>query len=205
MANSGQAELIVSTIAVVLDPPVPPSPTSFRGDGLEAILRRPLNILPGPEGPIITSSREQVEVQLSPNKIDVRESSGDAAQAKSKIPRIIHGFLAILPAVEIQSYGINFILETNMERPHEWLGNNLLNPGLASEFETPLFSNLVTLLLDRPPKIWTVRFEDQPGDRLVVNFNSSEITGELPDQEKLGHEIGEQYEALNKFLSQIGL
>ena len=205
MVNDGQAELILSTIAVVLDPHVPPPPIGIRGNELEAILRRPLSILQGPEGPIITSNRDQVEIQVFPNKFDVRESSGDVTQARSKIPRIMHGFLSISSEVKIQSYGVNFLVEINLERPREWLGNNLLHPDLASEFGTSFSSDLVTLMLDRSPKTWTVRFQAQPSDGISVNFNASEITSELPDQEELGHEIEEQYQALNGFLSQIGL
>ena len=205
MANNDRTELILSTVAVVLAPDVPPPPIGIGEHALEAILRRPLSISQSPEGPIITSNRDQVEIRFSPNKIDVRESSGDVTQAKSKIPRIIHGFLAISAEVKAQSYGVNFILEINVEGPHEWLGNNLLNPSLASKLGTSFSSNLVTLLLDRPPKTWTVRFEAQSGDRLNVNFNASESTGALPNQEKLDQEIEDQYKSLNEFLSQIGL
>ncbi len=204
MANSGQAELILSTITVVLEPYAPLLPTGI-GIDLEGILRQPLNVSQGPQGLIITSSRDQVEVQLLSNKLDVRESSGDVTQAKSKVPRIMHGFLDALAEIKIRSYGVNLLLEIDEERPSEWLGNNLLHPGLASRFETSLSSNMVTLLFDQPPKTWTVQFQALPNGRLNVNFNASESTGELPSQEKLGHEIEEQYESLKDFLSQIGL
>ena len=205
LANNDQTELILSTLAVVLALDVLPPPIGIREDALETILRRPLSISLSPEGPIISSNRDQVEIRFSPNKIDVRESSGDVTQAKSKIPRIIHGFLDTLAEVKPQSYGVNFILEINVEGPREWLGNNLLNPSLAPKLGSSFSSNLVTLILDRPPKTWTVRLEAQPGDRLTVNFNASESTGALPNQEKLDHEIEDQYKSLNEFLSQIGL
>ena len=207
MANNDRTELILSTIVVVLAPSVPPRLIDIEPHGLEAILRRPLTFSQSPVGPIITSNRDQIEIAFSSNRIDVRESSGDVAQAKSKISRIIHGFLALATLAEVsaQSYGVNFISEINVERPHEWLGNNLLNPNLASKFGTSFSSNLVTLILDRPPKVWTVRFEARPGDRFSVNFNASENTGALPNQEKLEHDIEEQYKSLNEFLSQIGL
>ena len=203
LANNDQTELILSTIAVVFSPD--PRPARIGSQAIEAILRRPLAISQSPEGPIITSNRDQVEVQFFLNKIDVRESSGDVAQAKSKIPRIMHAFLAPLDGVSIRSYGINFISEINVERPREWLGNNLLNPSLASELGTPFSSNLVTLLLDQPPKAWTVRFEAQPDNRLSVSFNASENTDTLPNQQELASEIGQQYDAFTEFLSQMGL
>ena len=205
MANNGQAELILSTIAVVLEPYDPSVPIPI-GIDPERILRRPLNISQGPEGSVITSNRDQVEVQfLLNNKLDVREFSGDVAQAKSKIPRIMHGVLSSSSGIKIQSYGVNFLLEIDEEKPSEWLGNRLLNPDLASQFGTSLSSNLVAMLFDQPPKTWAVRFHALPGDRLNVNFNASERTSGLPSQEKLGDEIEGQYKALKKFLSEIGL
>ena len=204
MANNGQAELILSTIAVVFAPYDPSVP--IIGINLEKILRRPLNVSKGPEGSVITSNRDQVEVQLLINKLDVREFSGDVAQAKSKVPRIVHGFLSMLPEIiKIQSYGVNLILEIDEEKPSEWLGNRLLNPDLASQFGTSLSSNLVAMLFDRPPKTWTVRFQALPDDRLSVNCNVTERTSELPSQEKLGDEIERQCKALKKFLSEIGI
>ena len=205
MANNDGTELIMSTVAVVLMPNAPLPQIGIRPSGLETILKRPLSISQSPEGPIVTSNRDQVEVQLFPNKIDVRESSGDVTQAKSKVPRIMHGFLGILPGISIQSYGVNFISEIKVESPLEWLGNSLINPSLACKLGSSLSSKSVTLLLDRPPKAWTVQLEALPDDRLGVNFNASESTVALPNREKLASEIEQQYEELNEFLAQIGL
>ena len=204
MANNGPAELIVSTVAVVLASG-PNDPPLTVGIEVQEILRPPLSVSQGPEGTIITSNRDQVEVELSGNKLNVRESSGNITQARSKVPKIVYGFLADLADTAIRSYGINLVLETYKERANEWLGNNFLNPSLASPLGTPLSSNLVALLFDYPPKKWTVRFQNLSSDRLNVNLNASESTSELPSQEKLGHEVEEQYEALKKFLSEIGL
>lgn len=206
LASSSQTELIVSTIAVLLQPGGPPLQIDVGDDALAAILRRPLTIVQAPQqGSIITSNRDQIEVQLFLNKIDVRELSGDITKGRSKIPRIIHEFLASSPDLKIQSYGVNCILEINVKRPREWLGNNLLDPGLASKLGTSLSSNLLTLVLDRPPKVWTVRFEVQHGDKLNINFNASEHTDALPSREQLCSDLGAQYKALNEFLAQLGL
>ena len=59
LANNGQAELILSTIAVVLAPYDPSVPIGIGINiNLERILRRPLNISKGPEGSVITSNRD---------------------------------------------------------------------------------------------------------------------------------------------------
>jgi hypothetical protein len=204
LANRSQVELILSTIAVVFQPGESPRQIDIGGEALTAILRRPLTVAQGPDILIVTSNRDQIEVQIFPNKIDVRELSGDIAQGRSKIPRIVHEFLSILTDMRIQSYGVNFNLEINVERPREWLGNNLLNPGLA-ESGTTLSSNLVSLVLERPPKVWTVRFEAQADDKLNINFNASEHTETLPNRENLDNELKAQYEALKEFLDHLGL
>ena len=207
MANNSQSDLIVTTIAAVLQPIDPPRGIDLNGNVLATILKRPLTVAEGPRGQIsVTSNRDQVEVQLFPNKIDVRESSGDVAQARNKIPGIIHGFLAtILAAETIRTYGINFILEVTVESPREWLGNNLLDHALASKLGTSPSSNLVALVFDRPPKTWTVRFEAQPDAKLNVNFNASEHRGVLPSLEQLEEEVGEQYDRLKAFLAAVGV
>ena len=205
MATNDQSELITSTVAVVLNTPISLSSTAIKADQLEAVLRRPLSFLQGPEGPIITSNRDQTEIHLLNNKIDVRESSGDVNQSRNKIPRIATGFLGILGTVEIRSYGVNFILEFNVERPEEWLGGNLINPAIATKFGAPISGNAVDLVLAQPPKILTFRFQAQPANRLNVNFNASEDASALPDEGMLESEIGKQYKALGDFLSQVGL
>ena len=206
MRSNDRFELLVSTVAVVLAPvDPPPLSISTRTLELEGILRRPISLSQGPEGPIVTSSRDQVEVRFLPNKFDVRESSGEVARAKNSISRIAHSLLATFDELNPQSYGVNFILEIDVERPQEWLGKNLLNLGLSSVLDTDVSSNLVTLMLNRYPKTWTVRFETRSGDRLSVNFNASENTDDLPNQEILGREIEEQFESLKDFLDQIGL
>ena len=205
MATNDQAELIMSTVAVVLNTPTSLSSTAIKADQLEAVLRRPLSFLQGPEGPIISSNRDQTEIHLLNNKFDIRESSGDVDQSRNKIPRIATGFLGILGTVEIRSYGVNFILELNVERPEEWLGANLINPAIATKLGIPISGKAVALVLTQPPKVLTVRFQAQPANRLNVNFNASEDASALPGEGMLESDIGEQYEALLGFLSQVGL
>ena len=205
MASNDRNELMLSTVMVVLSPEIPPPPIGFEVQAVEAILKRPLSISQSPESLILTSNRDQAEIQLLPNKIEVRESSGEITQSKDKIPRIMHDFLAILGEASIQSYGVNFISEVNMEGPREWLGRSLLNQDLASKVGVSFSSDLVALRLDRPPKTWTIRFEAQRQNRISVNFNASESTDALPSREKLNYEIEDQYKSLNEFLSQIGL
>ena len=205
MRSNDRFELLVSTVAVVLAPADIPRSVNVSTFNLEGILRRPLTFSQSLEGPIITSNRDQVEIQFLSNKIDVRESSGEITQARGRIPRIAHSILDTLSEIKPQSYGLNFILEIDVKRPQEWLGDNLLHPELSSKLETAFSSSLVTLILDRTPKKWTIRLETLSGERLSVNFNASENTDALPNQEMLGHEIEEQFESLKDFLNQIGL
>lgn len=208
--NDNQIDLILSSVAALFEPTAPQRSVPLTDADLRTILRRPMNISQGSEGFMISSSRDQIEVQVGPNKIDVRELSGEIDNGKSKIPRIINGLGGLLQLSKIQTYGINFIVEVAVERPHEWIGDNLLNKELAARFGTSTSSNLITLVLDHPPaasdplnSTWTVRFEARPGGRLNVNFNASRHIDKLPEDGQLGVEVGAAYEAMTRILAQL--
>ncbi len=205
MVNSSKAELLISSIAVLYQPSDPLNPISIGGEQLASVLRQPLNIGQGPGVLVATSSRDQVEVQFAPTKIDVRELSGEIAQGVRKIPEILYKFLPILGQVKIQSYGINFILETDVEKPNWWLGDKLLDPRLSSTLGASPSCDVIVLGFEMPPKERKVRFEARLGDKLIVNFNASELTDALPNSSRLGEELREQYSALTELLAQLGL
>jgi hypothetical protein len=205
LANSSQAELLLSTIAVLYQPSDPLNPVSIGGEQLASILRQPLNVGQGPGLLIATSSRDQLEVHFFPNKIDVRELSGNIAQGVRKIPEILYKFLPILGQVKIQSYGINLVLETNVEKPNRWLGDKFLDRQLSSTLGASPSCDVIVLGLEGPPKERKFQFAAQPGDKLNVNFNASERTDALPSSSRLGEELSEQYLALIELLAQLGL
>ena len=201
-----ELELIVSTVAVLLVPRDLSIPHDINPDELTTILRKPLNISQMPGGlTIIISNRDQVEVQLFANKIDVRDSSGDVAQAGKTIPRVIRKFCdTVLTGETIITYGINFIVEFDREGPKEWLGQNLLKDSLVNKLGGSPSSNLIQVNLDRPPKTLSVSLEVRPNEKLSINFNASQPSNSLPSDGELARELQEQYEVLKDLVAKIG-
>ena len=205
--NDGQMEIIVSTIAVLLAiPPTGPVQVGIAQDALVGILKRPLTVSDAPGGQtIISSNRDQIEVQLFPNKLDVRDVSGKAAEGRRKIPRVLTEFLALLANPTITSVGINFIVELPQAEPTQWLGTNLLDANLATRLGSQPTCNDVALVLNEPPKVLNVRFTAQGSDRLNVNFNASEVTQELPSPERLEQDLQEQFDRLHRLVKELEL
>lgn len=194
----------MSTIAVLFQPVSMQG--AFNSEQVAAILKPPLTVGQSLEGAIaISSSREQVEVQLSNTKIDVRELSGHLSQGQSKIPKTLREFLALLSNPQVVSYGLNFILEIPREEPSDRIGRALLRPELKQAVGTDLASNNVALVFSRPPKTWTLRLESRPNSKINVNLNTSERTTNLPGPDRLSEELGQQFEALRILISQLGL
>jgi len=153
----------------------------------------------------ITSARDQIEVHLASNKVDVRDLSGELDQAQSKVPRILNEFLAVLSSPPVTSYGVNFILDIRIQEPDQWLANHLLDPTLSGKLGTQLSSQLVVLIFNQPPKIWTVRFESRDSSRININLNASEGVRVLPGLERLAEDMVTQLEAVHKLLTRLGL
>lgn len=196
-------ELVLSTIAVIFKPPLLQGDISAEQVG--AILKRPITVASGPNLTTFSSMRDQIDVLLLPNKLDVRELSGDVKLAKSALPRILVEFMGILSNPAITSYGINFIVEVKLEDPRRWLGSSFVSPSMIETLGQPIQLPMLSLQLDHPPKAWLVRFEVLPNNVLTVNFNASESPDVLPSEDVLATNVKEQYAAFIGFLRQIGI
>ena len=188
-----EADLLFSTIAVVFDPD--PNLPIFRMNDeiLSEILRRPLNIGNDPTGQIVISSpRDYIEIQLSPNKIDVRDFSGSHEHGEEHIPRVIHRFLQILDYPELTSYGINFVVEVPNDEPAQWIANTLVNPTKKEYFEN-LTSNRVHLVFQDGCKDITMQVATRGTKNINVNYNASESVSILPSIEELRQGITERH------------
>ena len=196
----------MSTIAVVFQPSTPQ--ISISEEKLSTILRRPISIGQTPDGQsLISSNRDQIEVQLSVNRLNVRELSGIPNQGRDKIPGIVSEFSTIIciPTETALTYGVNFILEIPKEEPDRWLGDNLLNPALRGKIDVPVSTRLVSIAFSKPPKNWTVKFESRENSKINVDLNASERTEMLPNADRLREEMEQQFEALLEFLTLLGL
>ncbi len=210
MSESKTVDLLLSTVAVVMDPASQASPINVPNDLVTGILREPINVSVDPIGQLtVTSTRDQIELQLLNNKIDVREVSGDREQGIAKIPRIVHELMALLENPRLRTYGINFVVELPQDDARTWLSSKLLSPVIRDRLEGQLSSNQVNLVLDRSPEVLTVLLTSRGANKINVNFNASvnfdasEESAELPSIEGLGQEMVKQYQTLIELLGQL--
>jgi len=193
-------DMIMSTIAVLIIPPA--QPRSIDQKDLQQILTRPLAIGQSPEGLLVSSQRDQIEVIAGGNKINVRDLSGEPRFSESKIPPTLHFFLG---SSQISSYGVNFIIAVPRVEPLQWIRDNILSPQISERTQKTLIGGAGTLKVATEHKTWNVKLEPGEGDTINVDFNASEETQQLPDDDRLRQELQEQFDALLRFLNDLGL
>ena len=193
MSLPHQVDLLFSTIAVVFEPT--PNLPVFRitDELLSEILQHPLNIGNDPNGQIVIASpRDNIELQLSPNKIDVRNLSGDHHHGEESIPRVLHAFLRILDYPILASYGVNFVIEIPNDEPAQWMAANLVNP-TKKEYFADLTSNRVHLIFRDRDKDVTMQVGVRGNKHINVNYNVSESISNLPEIGQLEQALAEGY------------
>lgn len=198
-------EILTSTIAVVF-PPL--NNIELDEEMLTSCLESPVNVSQFPDGgTLISGARSQMEVVLHPNKVNVRELSGDRELGAKRIPKVVHSFLGFLNVEQPSSFGINYLLEIMCENPSEWVGGKFLAPGLSETFKpaSQLRSNNLDVVIERHPKLWTIRFQVRRNDRVQIDFNSSEELGDQPlyEGDVLCQQIVEQGRQLASVVGEI--
>jgi hypothetical protein len=207
MTTNSEIELILSTVALLFEPSENRQPIELTQEVFETFLRKPLQISVLSGNRIFASSnRDQIEVQVYSNKLDVRDANGDIQHGIDNIPRILRDAATLWPEEEnVKSCGINFVVDVYLENPKAWLGNHLLNQALITDVGSAISSNLVSLMFKQDQRDWTIRFQEQQGKRLNINFNASQTITNLPSQKDLQIDINTQYCAFRDFLAQLGL
>lgn len=204
MSESTSLDLLFSTVAVVFEPIQNVPAFHITDETLTGILKHPLNLGNAPGGQLVISSpRDNMEVQISPNKIDVRDISGNIDHGKAEIPRVISEFIGLFDNPTLISYGINFVVEIANDNPAQWVAARLLNPDLSEHFGDELTSNQISLNFPISSKDITIQIGSRGRSQLHVNFNASENTNILPCAGTLSQEIAEQYSYLESRLSQL--
>ena len=202
MVDRTQIDITMSTIVALI---VPTSePTNVDPKDLGPILTPPLTFGQGPGGFLISSQRDQMEVMAGPNRIEVKDLSGQNAFATRKIPTVL-GFFVKVGSSKLISYGINFILVVPCPKPDTWIVDNVLARDTSEKTGRTLLGGGVSLKILAGEKVWRVKLDPTEGDHMTVDFNASQNTEQLPSQEALKTELTEQFEALMSFLNQLGL
>ena len=200
MIDQASIDIVMSTIAVIIATPA--QPRSIDQKDLQQVLTRPLAIGQSPEGLLVSSQRDQIEAIVGGNKINVRDLSGEPRFSESKIPPILHFFLG--PS-QINLYGVNLIIAVPRVEPLQWMRDNILSPQIPERTQKTLIGGAGTLKIDAEHKTWNIKLEPGEGDTINVDFNASEETQQLPDDDRLRQELQEQFDALLRFLSDLGL
>lgn len=200
MIDQTNIDVIMSTIVVITASL--PQPRSIDQKDLQQVLTRPLAIGQSPEGILVSSQRDQIEVIVGGNKINVRDLSGQLRFSESKIPPILHFFLG---SSQINSYGVNFIVVVPRVEPLQWMRDNILSPQISERTQKTLIGGAGTLKIVFKDKTWNIKLEHGEGDTINVDFNASEETQQLPDNDRLCQELQEQFDALLGFLNDLGL
>ena len=198
-------DILGGAIAVTHDSVSPPE--SLTIEKFREILRPPLSINPSPDTIRIVSSRDQIEVLLSPTKTEVRDLSADMDKASLQLPRVLTKVVAFLPSPMIRSYEVNFILESQVggkEPAGAWLSRTFLRDSLQSNLGESVSSDFVTLSYIRESKEHSLEVEAVADSRLSIRAYSSEPTEVLPNSEDLQASIRSQYEYLMTQLERIG-
>ena len=205
MSESTKLDLLFSTIAVVFEPIQNVPAFRITDEILTDILRHPLNLGNAPGGQIVISSpRDDIEVQISPNKIDVRDLSGSIEHGQTEIPRVVNAFISLLQNPTLISYGINLVVEVVNENPAQWLAKNLLHPDMNEHFGDNVSSNQISLMFSNSDKDVTLQIGSRVRNYLNMNFNASENTNVLPNVNILSEQLAEQYQYLDSTLRQLG-
>ncbi len=109
-------------------------------------------------------------------------------------------------ALQVTSYGVNFVINVPCIEPAKWIADNLLstNNVLQKTGET-LIGSAATLRIASGQKKRNIKFEPSGDKAISVDFNASEETPQLPNQKRLREELQEQFQALLEFLNALEL
>lgn len=202
MVDIAKIYITMSTIAVTSEQP--PEPVSIDQKEMESILARPLTIGQSPQGLLVSSQRDQLQVIASANKINVRDLSGRPDFSQSKVPTVLDFFIRE-SRFRVNSYGVNFIITVPCEEPAQWIRDNILAPQISEKIKKTLVGGTATVSIASRRKTWNVKFEPSGDGTIGVDFNASEFTAKLPDQDMLREELQEQFDGLLQLLNDLGL
>lgn len=191
----------MSTIAIIAPPP---QASAISQQEFERILTPPLTIGQAPEGLLVSSQKDQIQVLAGGNKTNVRDLSGRKTFLRNKIPSILHFFVDRF-GLQVTSYGVNFIINVPCIEPVKWIGDNIISSQVSQKTRKTLIGGTATVKIAAGQKTWNVKFEPS-GDKMIsVDFNASEDTQQLPTQQRLREELQEQFLALLGLLDALEL
>lgn len=201
MVDQAKIKIIMSTIAIIAPPP---QVSTVNQQEFERILTPPFTIGQAPEGMLISSQKDQIQVLAGGNKTNVRDLSGRKTFSRNKIPSILHYFVDRFN-LQVTSYGVNFIINVPCIEPAKWIGDNIISSQVSQKTKRTLIGGTATVKIAAGQKTWNIKFESSSGNMINVDFNVSEDITQLPNQKRLREELQEQFQALVEFLNALEL
>ena len=191
----------MTTIAILT---APPQISGINQQELEQILTPPLTIGQSDEGMLVSSQKDQIQVIAGGIKTNVRDLSGRKTFSRSKIPVILHFFINRFK-LQVTSYGVNFVINVPCIEPVKWIGDNIISTQVSQKTGKTLIGGIATVKIEAEQKTWNINFKPSGNKMIKVDFNASEETQQLPNQQRLREELQEQYHALLGFLDALEL
>ena len=202
MVDINTLDITISTIAVVTK--TPQQALTIDPKELEQILTRPLSVAQSPIALVVSSQRDQLEATLSGNKTNIRDLSGRKTFLQSKIPTVLNFFIQKF-ALQIISYGVNFVVSVPCAQPAQWIANNLISSRVSEKTGKTPVGGVCVVSVGSGHKTWNIKFEPIDDTTLNVDFNASEETQQLPDVKAMLDELQEQFDGLLTFLNDLEL
>ena len=200
MVDLKKIDISITTIAIIT---ALPQQSAISQQELEQILTPPLTIGQTSEGMLVSSQKDQIQVIMGGIKTNVQDLSGRKGFSRSKIPSILSFFVNRF-ALQVSTYGINFIINVPCKEPVKWIGDNIISSQVSQKTKKTLIGGTATVKIAAEQKTWNIKFEPS-GDKMIsVDFNASEET-QLPNQKRLREELQEQFHALLGFLNDLEL
>ena len=202
MASESSWDISQSTIAVVIQPPV--SPPNIQDADLRSLIRPPYAIgQASATESILSSTRDQMEIILSPSKINVRDTSGKDEFDDSRVPEILHWFVGKY-GTPVRSFGINFVILLENPNPQLWIKEVLLNPSIESKSGLNLLGGQARISLQTGQKTWNIGFQQMQEENILeLNFNASQEASELPAIMELQQSMNEQLLKLKDLMANL--
>ena len=201
MVDKAKIQISMTTIAILA---APPQQSNINQQEFEQILTPPLTIGQAPEGLLVSSQKDQIQVLAGGTKTNVRDLSGRKTFSRNKIPSILHFFVDRFK-LQVTSYGVNFIIKMPCIEPGKWIVDNILSTQVFQKTGKTLIEGAAAIKIASEQKTWNIKFEPK-GDKVMnVDFNASADTQQLPNQKRLREELQEQFQALVEFLDALEL
>ena len=198
---------IVMTNIVILIGPREQEAAPLNQERLNQILHPPLSIGQTIDGGLVISSpRDQIEVILVQNQLNVRDISGKTPSERPLTSKVVSElFLSINSP--ITAYGLNYELtfkSANGVTPSNWIASTFGNvKNIQKHTNLQVDYRAVTLQVHHESKLWNLSIGAASEERIRVELNAHASTSAFPSEKELVQEFADEYKKLLPFVESL--